>query len=365
MGVFSLSKYKIVISDLHIGRGKVLADGSVNVLEDFIADRQLMEFLEFYSSGKFYESEVELVLNGDILNTIQVDYRGYHSPILTEAIGIEKVRSIAKGHPKIFSALKAFAEIPRHSITYIVGNHDVDMIWDGCKQAFIEAVGAPIQFKNFTYTVDGIHFEHGQQYEAVNALNPKKIFISKGLKEPIINLPWGSHFVINFIIPIKHERPAIDKVRPWPAFIRWAFLNDMRWFVKTAVRAALYFFATRFSRSLYRTTNLVTTLKILRELTVYPAYHKVASKILEQHPDIHTVIMGHTHTPTYRQFEDGREYVNSGTWTEVTSLDLMNFGKGTRYTYVLVDYSQSPTRPHAYLKEWKGRWHEDIDVYVG
>ena len=360
-----MGKYKIVVSDLHIGRGRILPDGSVNILEDFVADRKFIEFLEYYSSGPYFESEVELILNGDILNLIQVDYRGYFSPILTEEICLEKLRNVIKGHPKIFSALKAFAAVPLHKITYVIGNHDVDMIWDRCKEVFQEAIGHPVLFKNFTYLVDGVHYEHGQQYEAVNRLNPKKIFINKGLKEPILNLPWGSHFVINFIIPMKLERPAIDKVRPHSAFVKWIAFNDFFWFLKTAVRATLYFFATRFSRSLYRTTNLVTTFKILREITVQPSWVRAAQKIMEQNPEIHTVCMGHTHYAKYVQFADGREYVNSGTWTEVTSLDLMSFGKGTRYTYILVDYTKNPTRPHAYLKEWKGHWHEDLDVYTG
>jgi UDP-2,3-diacylglucosamine pyrophosphatase LpxH len=361
-----MNRYKIVVSDLHIGRGRVLPDGAVNILEDFMADRHFIEFLEFYSSGPYFDSEVELILNGDILNLIQVDYRGYYSPILTEEISTEKLRSVVKGHPKVFNALKTFAKIPNHSITYIVGNHDVDMIWDRCKEIFSEAVGSPVKFKNFTYDVDGIHFEHGQNQEAVNALNPKKMFITKGLKEPIINLPWGSHFVINLILPIKMERPAIDKVRPIRSFIRWTFFNDFTWFVKAFFKTLTYFFATRFSKSLYRTNNLVTTLKIFKEITIKPpSFVSAAKRILEQNPDIHTVVMGHTHHARYVQFQDGREYLNSGTWTEVTSLDLMHFGKGTRYTYVLVDYSRNPTRPHAYLKEWLGRWHEDLDVYMG
>lgn len=346
-----------------MGRGRVLGDGSVNILEDFLADREFQEFLEFYSSGQYFEAEVELILNGDILNLLQIDYRGYFSPILTQGISLEKLKAVIKGHPKFMNALKTFAALPNKKVTYIIGNHDVDMIWDECKATFSEAVGVPVQFKNFTYTVDGLHFEHGQQYEAVNRLNPKKIFISKGLKEPIINLPWGSHFVINFVIPMKVERPAIDKVRPIEAFIKWSAFNDFVWFVKTLARALLYFLATRFSRSIYRTNNLVTTFKIMGEITKPVRFANSARKILDAHPDVHTVCMGHSHFPRYVQYSDGREYLNSGTWTEVTSLDLTSFGKGTRYTYIFVDYSVNPARPHAYLKEWKGRWHEDVEFY--
>jgi len=359
-----VAKYKVVVSDMHIGKGRILPDGSVNVLEDFVAERQFEEFLEFYGSGIFYDADMELILNGDIFNLIQVDYRGYYSPILTEEICAEKLKAVIRGRPRIMQALKKFGLLPNHRITFIIGNHDVDMIWDKCKIVFEEAVGVPILYKNFSYEVDGVHYEHGQQHEAVNRLNPKKIFITKGLKQPILNLPWGSHFVINFVIPLKMERPAIDKVRPINGFVRWILLNDFQFFVKTFVRAALYFFATRFSKSLYRATNLVTTMKILKEISVAPSLVKAAERILEMNPDLHTVIMGHTHNARYVQFTDGREYINSGTWTEVTSLDLMSLGKGTRYTYVFVDYTKNPLRPHAYLKEWRGRWHEDIELYT-
>ena len=358
-----MAKLKLVVSDMHLGKGRVLPDGSLNIHEDFLADRVFKEFLEHYSTGEHAESDVELVLNGDILNTIQVDYRGYYSPIITEEISVEKIRSVAKGHTIFFQALKSFAEAPNHRITYIVGNHDVDLIWERGKQVFQELVGAPVMFKNFTYSVDGVHYEHGCQYEAVNRLNPKKIFITKGLRQPILNLPWGSHFVVNFVVPIKNERPYVDKVRPLNTFVKWALLNDTLWTIKTFVRAGLYFFATRFSKSLYRANNLVTTFKILREITVPPSFVDAAQNVLEQNPDIHTVIFGHTHFAKYKQFPDGREYLNSGTWTELTSLDLTNLGKGTRYTYVLVDYSNNPARPHGYLKEWRGKWHEDVDVY--
>ncbi len=357
-----MAKYKIVVSDLHLARGRILPDGSTNVLEDFVADRPFEEFLDYYSSGSYFDADVELVLNGDILNTIQVDYRGYFSPILTESVSLEKLRSIVRGHPRFFQALRRFAKQPNHRITYVVGNHDVEMVWEKTQEAFVEAVGVPVQFKNFSYAVDGVHYEHGQQHEAVNRLNPKRMFITKGLKEPILNLPWGSHFVINFIIPIKQERAVVDKVRPWKAFVRWSLMTDFFWSVKTLSRAALYFFATRFSKSLYRTTNLVTTMKILKEITVYPSLRKAAQRILEANPDLHTVIMGHTHMPVHVQFPDGREYLNTGTWNEVTSLDLTSFGKGTRFTYALVDYQKNPARPHVYLREWRGHWHPDTDV---
>jgi hypothetical protein len=63
MALFEREKYKLVISDLHLGRGRFLPDGRRNYLEDFFHDRQLCEFLEYYRTGKYKGADVELVIN--------------------------------------------------------------------------------------------------------------------------------------------------------------------------------------------------------------------------------------------------------------------------------------------------------------
>ena len=239
------------------------------------------------------------------------------------------------------------------------------MVWKSCQKRFEEEIDFETNFVFERYVADGVHYEHGQQYEQVNHIEEEELFLSDGLKEPILNLPWGTHFVINFLIGLKKERPAVDKVRPISAFMRWSLVFDFWWFFKTLIRVFLYFFATRFSKSIYRTSHLKTTFKIIKDISQRPSLTLAARKLLEADESIHTVIMGHTHVPKYVQFPDGREYLNTGTWTEVTSLNLDTLGKHTRYTYVYVDYSSPKNRPYARLKEWKGRWHSDIDVYVG
>lgn len=359
-----MSKLKLVVSDFHLGKGISLQNGAYNHLEDFLADRVWCEFLNYYSTGKYKDYEIELILNGDIFNSIQVDYKGYYSPIVTESIAVEKIAEIIKGHPSFFEGLKNFASFPNHTITYIVGNHDIEFIWDKCKDLLEKTIESEIKFRHISYQVDGIHYEHGQQYESVNSIDPKKLFLTKDLKEPILNLPWGSHFVINFVIPMKHERPAIDKARPISAFIKWSLYHDTFWALKTLLRALFYFIGTRFSKSIYRTNNIVTTFKIFKELLIRPHIEEGAQKIFKENPDIHTVIMGHTHDPAYIKFGENQEYINTGTWTEVTSLRVETLGKHTKYTYAIVDYSVNPKRPYAKLKEWRGRWHENVDYYA-
>ncbi|MBI4223873.1 MAG: hypothetical protein HY609_02985, partial [Deltaproteobacteria bacterium] len=42
-------RYKIILSDLHLGFGPRLPDGSRNLLEEFHYDRQFIELLRHYS----------------------------------------------------------------------------------------------------------------------------------------------------------------------------------------------------------------------------------------------------------------------------------------------------------------------------
>jgi hypothetical protein len=57
-----------------------------------------------------------------------------------------------------------------------------------------------------------------------------------------------------------------------------------------------------------------------------------------------------------------KEYLNTGTWTEITSLELVSFGKITKLTYVLIEFSDENLKPRCRLKEWRGyhRMEEDV-----
>lgn len=61
-------KIKLVISDFHLSRGRWLADGRRNPLEDFHQDGRFKEFLEYYSTG--------MIINGDFFDPLNVHLLG-------------------------------------------------------------------------------------------------------------------------------------------------------------------------------------------------------------------------------------------------------------------------------------------------
>src|SRR5271165_3274101 len=85
----NIKKIKVVISDLHLGKGRTISGGSTNPLEEFYYGERLVEFFQYYSSGQFKDYEVELIINGDFLNFLQVDFRGHFLTVLTEGVCLE------------------------------------------------------------------------------------------------------------------------------------------------------------------------------------------------------------------------------------------------------------------------------------
>lgn len=358
-----MKKLKLVISDLHLGKGRFLPDGSLNIMEEFLYDDKLAEFLDYYSTGDFSEHDVELIINGDFLNLLQTDYKGHHTTVITEPIDFHKLKTIIDGHRAVFEAMKRFAARPNKRITYVVGNHDQGMLWPKTRELLDQICETRINYKNIVYFFDGVHIEHGHQHEAPNRINPKKFFLKQDLPEPILNLPWASYFFIDFVLKIKEKMPHVDKVRPLHHLVRWGLLYDFVFTFKTLLSLIWHFIVTGIRTSKFRQVSLRENLRIFKEGAIYPELESSAQKVLVD-DRVHTVIFGHTHVYMYRQWGQNKEYFNTGTWTEVTSLDIESLGKITKLTYVLIEYPEEGGRPRGRLKEWRGHHRIEADVAV-
>lgn len=358
-----VKKIKIIVSDLHLGKGRLLEGGGLNSLEEFYYGEKLVEFIHYYSTGAFRDHEVELIINGDFLNFLQCDYRGHFLSVITEGVSLEIMKEIVQGHKNVFKALAEFAQKPGNSVTYIVGNHDQAMLWPACRAYLNQVVGTPIRYKNIVYFFDGVHIEHGHMHEAANRMDPKKFFLKKNLPEPILNLPFGSQFFVEVVLKIKQRVPHIDKIRPFGKMVRWAFLNETRSIINSFFTTLKYFVASAFNKNSRRHYPLKRIIQVILESAIFPDLSEAARKVLSDER-VHTVIFGHSHVYQYRQFGREKEYFNTGTWTELTSLDIESLGKITKLTYVLIEYPEDGGRPHGRLKEWKGYHKIEEDVAI-
>jgi len=356
-----MNRYKLVVSDFHIGSGRLMEDGEVNPLEDFIFDNRFIDFLDYYSTGDFKKAEVELVLNGDFLNTLQVDYREEFPTDITEEVALSKTRRIFEGHPELFDALRDFAAVPRHSITYVVGNHDPAIHWPAVREDISSRLGTEVQFPGFSYKFDGVWVEHGHQYTAANRFDPAKLFVKMPDGKVVLNLPWGCIWVIDYLNKINRDRPYIDRVQPFGRYLFFAAIFEPTFAIKAISLLVWFFIKERVTRGKWRKPkDIKKTLDILSRLSIVPRLDGPAREILSK-PGYHTVIFGHNHQAAYRRYGKEKLFVNVGTWNDIIHLDIQNLGRQRRMTYAFIEYLDKK-KPSTRLKLWKGtrQPHEDV-----
>lgn len=356
-------RYRLILSDLHLGKGAQVPTSSGVDHEEFLYDEKLIEFLEFYSSGPFENESVEIVFNGDFLNLIHIDYKGHFVKALTESICLHQLQTIVKGHFEVFRAIGKFLSKPNKRVTYVIGNHDQGMVWPRCQQYLNEVIGHPLVYRHIAYYFEGVHVEHGHMLEVSNRWDPNKFFIKKGVVEPILNIPLGTLFFLEVVLKVKQYYPSVDKVRPFLMLAKWASVNKPITFFRS------WYYALKFLWRLihgdYRPfqVSIMTVIKSIWDNLFQLDLVEAAKKLLQE-PDINIVVCGHNHSYEHRRWGN-KQYLNSGTWTEVISLDVASLGRNTKLTYVELVWNDLHQRYNAQLKEWKGYHKVFENVTIG
>jgi UDP-2,3-diacylglucosamine pyrophosphatase LpxH len=180
--------------------------------------------------------------------------------------------------------------------------------------------------------------------------------LDKKLPEPILNLPWGSLFVLQVLNKFKEERPYLDRVKPfWPVMAGGLFV-DTGFTVRTMANSVYYFLRARVS-PLWRQRRPFTKLGkfLMNELDVFAKHEDTAQRLFKSDPSLRALIFGHTHTAMVRTYGRGeRIYVNTGTWMPMVNLSLESLGQATERHYALVRYGESG-EPRVSLMRWMGK----------
>jgi len=273
------------------------------------------------------------------------------------------------------AALRAFASKPGKRISYMVGNHDADLFFPKVRERIIKEWDPDGKFpsEKVQIIVDrdhvryegGVEIHHGNQFEAVHLLNFQKPLLDQpGSEAPVLNLPWGSFYVLKIINRLKFEREFIDKVRPIKAFILIGLFMDPLFTLKFCFLSAFYFLKTRFVYSRKRRSRLSVTAKILKEETsnFLLDLERQARDLLDEKAEVRTVIFGHTHKPMDKVYPDGKQYINTGTWTKMVNLDIRHVGQQYALTFALVQIENDQARCD--LRHWIGE-HSPHKTFKG
>ncbi len=220
----------IIISDLHLSAGYNRRTGTFDRLEDFFYDAAFSRFIDELLRRATSERRVwRLVILGDLLEFLQVAAPDSAQGLTSAPTAIAKLEIIARGHPDFFAALGRFLAAG-HALEIVIGNHDIELIWPEVQARFrailathgATEVDARVTFHPWIFYVPGVVYaEHGQQYDGVNAfatlLRP---YLPS--RPSVIELPFGSFFVLYLFNEIERIDPFADNVKPVTRYLIWA-----------------------------------------------------------------------------------------------------------------------------------------------
>jgi UDP-2,3-diacylglucosamine pyrophosphatase LpxH len=171
------TRHTLVVSDVHLTEA---VDGEGEWMRyrqrKYFPDHDFRRFADHVLSQLEPGDELDLVFGGDF-----IEFEGprvvdgdFQDPPRTEDESLETLDRILADHAVFFQAI---ADVVRagHRVVFVVGNHDVQLSFPRVQERLIDHVlsFAPGAARNrvrvrtwFFQTADGVHVEHGHQYDA-------------------------------------------------------------------------------------------------------------------------------------------------------------------------------------------------------
>lgn len=349
-------KYKLILSDLHMGTGYFRGDGTPNPFEAFHEDERLIEWIEHHM--KEYDCPIEIIFNGDTFEMVSVDDGRDYPSIVREKTSVEVLDRILNAHRNVFVKLREFSSKMGNSVTFIAGERDAGIIWPECASLLKDYISPKTKVLFGPYRTSNFHIEHGHQFETISRFNKEMMFIYRR-GERILNTPFGPFFTKDYIKKIKVKKPYIDRVHPLSSYIKWALYFDTLFAIRFLGGAVLSFMKMRFIPHPLRYARISNTLKIIKEVFKKPNIENIVVRILESDKSLRGVIIGHTHQPSIKFIGD-KIFINSGTWVDTVNFEIGNLGRKKVLTYV--EIKEVDGREEIKLMIWRGKEHPVEDL---
>lgn len=249
----------VVLSDLHIGRGRNRDTGRYYALEAFFYDDDFLQFCRYLArDAKERGVPLTVVLNGDVFDLLRIEpeatqqsaplverrYGAAHTPELAARM----VRQIVAGHPLF---IRAIAHLLEHHIKVVMlpGNHDIETQWEPVRDVLKEALrqvlsntllpedveGAMGRFvpRSWFYHEPGrVWIEHGCQYDPENAFRyqlrgkllgqPERVFSAEQ------DVPLGNFFQRYLYNGFGHITFIVPSARANLRYLKWLLVNEPR-----------------------------------------------------------------------------------------------------------------------------------------
>ncbi len=215
-----MSNIKIVISDLHLADGLSIFDGfgdfQQSALEGLLSAATMQDFAN-------QVEDVELIINGDCFEFLFMEPHEKDG-IASSEVALSKLERVIDGHQCFFETLRRFISHPGQHVTFMIGNHDVELAFREVQDRISEVLcNEPDSNKrlyfcqsSFYRPLPDVHIEHGNQYDFWNRIWSQ--WNEKGqplaLQPDCITLPLGTRYVQHASYPINVKYPYFDRFEP-------------------------------------------------------------------------------------------------------------------------------------------------------
>jgi UDP-2,3-diacylglucosamine pyrophosphatase LpxH len=311
-----------------------------------------------------------------------------------------KLSLIMRGHPQFFAALGRWVAAGRE-VVIVAGNHDVELCWPLVREAIRREVRdarprpGRVLFHHGDLLFENVHIEHGHAHDPMTRAEE---YSRLERDDEQLNLPLATFLTRYLINRVEALDPFIDNVKPVQAALlrvvrqrplravgrywgAWRFV--LRAFAMRRVNASVLLIAlvllmpalllplylpegirstvlawlpisdsARFFAGLAISVLVTGALPYLigavndlrrrrpkRDRWLEAARDIAAQDLVDRRYERAYVCMGHTHTVAVKPIPgaDGRQYVNTGTWTALWPADRPDLIARTLLTYACFD----------------------------
>ena len=207
---------KLIVSDLHLASGDAMLDG--------FGERQqaALEGLLAAAGGSGGSplgegDDVELIINGDCLDFQMVEPHDTGG-VMDAGLAVEKLRAVTAAHGPFFEVLGRFVRQPGRRITFMTGNHDIELCFAEVHAGIVEAMGMQQDDDERVYfcptrsyrPLPDVRIEHGNAYDFWNC-DLSGFWDTSGR---VMTLPMATQYVQHAAYSIVERYPYLVLFEP-------------------------------------------------------------------------------------------------------------------------------------------------------
>ncbi len=253
----------VVISDLHLGRGRNPESGRYYNLEAFFYDEDFARFCRYLCDDAASRGvPFKLILNGDVFDFLRIEPEdpGPNASLRERRYGASTTPEMAArvagqildGHPRWVDGVATVLQAG-HGVVFLPGNHDNEMQWSTVQEVVRGRIAARLRERAAEETIAGLEFrpwfyyepgrvwiEHGCQYDPENAfrypLRQGWIELADAEKSHEADLPLGNFIQRYLYNGFGHITFIVPSTRANLRYTKWLLVNQPRFLARVIAR---------------------------------------------------------------------------------------------------------------------------------